>query len=100
MYQTCSTGRGYKGSVSIINSNGRLQLRFHYGGKRHYLSMGWLDTPANRKLAELKAAEIEKDILYERLDATLRRYKPASSLTLPAGERDIFAKSIAVACFS
>ncbi|MUG95720.1 DUF3596 domain-containing protein [Scytonema sp. UIC 10036] len=76
-----SRGRGYKGSVSIINSNGRLQLRFHYGGKRHYFSTGWLDTPASRKLAELKAAEIEKDILYERLDETLAKYKPASSLS-------------------
>jgi integrase len=81
MYQDSSRQRGYKGSVSIINSNGRIQLRFHYAGKRHYLSTGWLDTPASRKLAELKAAEIEKDILYERLDETLAKYKPASSLS-------------------
>lgn len=81
MYQHSFRGRGYKGSVSIINSNDRLQLRFHYAGKRHYLSTGWLDTPASRKLAEIKAAEIEKDILYERLDETLAKYKPASSLS-------------------
>lgn len=81
MYQDSSRERGYKGSVSIINSNGRIQLRFHYAGKRHYLSTGWRDTPASRKLAELKAAEIEKDILYERLDETLAKYKPASSLS-------------------
>jgi integrase len=81
MYQEPSRGRGYKGSVSIINSNGRLQLRFHYGGKRHYLSTGWLDTPTTRKLAELKAAEIEKDILYERFDESFGKYKPASSLS-------------------
>ncbi|WP_228038278.1 Arm DNA-binding domain-containing protein [Nostoc sp. LEGE 12450] len=81
MYQDSSRERGYKGSVSIINSNGRIQLRFHYAGKRHYLSTGWLDTPASRKLAKLKAAEIEKDILYEQLDETLAKYKPASSLS-------------------
>jgi integrase len=81
MYQNSSRERGYKGSVSIINSNGRIQLRFHYAGKRHYLSTGWLDNAISRKLAELKAAEIEKDILYERLDVTLAKYKPASSLS-------------------
>nr|WP_103123746.1 site-specific integrase [Nostoc cycadae] len=81
MYSKTSKGRGYKGSVSIINSNDRLQLRFHYGGKRHYLSTGLLDTPTNRKLAEYKAAEIEKDILYERFDESLAKYKPASSLS-------------------
>ncbi|RCJ21002.1 integrase [Nostoc sp. ATCC 43529] len=81
MYQNSSKGRGYKGSVSIINSNGRLQLRFHYGGKRHYLSTGLLNTAANWKLAEDKAAEIEKDILYERFDESLAKYKPASSLS-------------------
>ncbi len=81
MYQNSSKGRGYKGSVSIINSNGRLQLRFHYGGKRHYLSTGLLNTAANWKLAEYKAAEIEKDILYERFDESLAKYKPASSLS-------------------
>jgi integrase len=81
MYQDSSRERGYKGSVSIINSNGRIQLRFHYAGKRHYLSTGWLDNAISRKLAELKAAEIEKDILYERLDVTLAKYKPASSLS-------------------
>ncbi|AFY42221.1 integrase family protein [Nostoc sp. PCC 7107] len=81
MYSKTSKGRGYKGSVSIINSNDRLQLRFHYGGKRHYLSTGLLNTPANWKLAEYKAAEIEKDILHERFDESLAKYKPASSLS-------------------
>ncbi|MBD2502316.1 site-specific integrase [Anabaena azotica] len=81
MFSKNSKERGYKGSVSIISSNGRLQLRFHYGGKRHYLSTGLLDIPANRKLAEFKAAEIEKDILYERFDESLEKYKPRSSLS-------------------
>jgi integrase len=58
-----------------------LQLRFHYGGKRHYISTGLADTPANRKLAEFRASEIEKDILYERFDPTLEKYKPKSALS-------------------
>ena len=36
--------RHSKGTVAIIISNDRLQLRFNYGGKRHYLSLGLSDT--------------------------------------------------------
>ena len=56
------TGRASKGSVSVILSNRRLQLRFHFSGKRYYISTGYPDTPHHRKLAKLKASEIEKDI--------------------------------------
>jgi len=63
MYSTTPTGKAFKGSVSIINSNGRLQLRFRYAGKRKYISLGFSDTPQNRKLAEMRAREIELDIL-------------------------------------
>jgi integrase len=73
------TAKASKGSVVIISSNDRLQLRFSFGGKRRYLSMGLPDIPINRRLAELKAAEIEKDILYERFDTTLQKYQSASS---------------------
>ena len=81
MYSQTPTGKASKGSVVIINSNGRLQLRFSYCGKRHYISIGLPDSPTNRKLAELRASEIEKDILYERFDATLQKYKPNTSLS-------------------
>ncbi|KZL51247.1 integrase [Nodularia spumigena CENA596] len=81
MYSETPTERGSKGSVSIINSNGRLQLRFHYGGRRYYFSTGWADTPTSRKLAELKAEEVEEDILWERFDESLEKYKPKSSLS-------------------
>lgn len=80
MFSKTPTGRASKGSVSVISSNNRLQLRFSYGGKRHYVSTGFADTPANRKLAQLKAAQIEQDIIYERLDTTLEKYKPKSAL--------------------
>ncbi|BAU08425.1 phage integrase [Fischerella sp. NIES-3754] len=58
-----SQRKASKGTVQIKNSNERLQLVFSYTGKRHYLSTGFTDTPANRKLAEMKARQIELDIL-------------------------------------
>jgi integrase len=81
MFSKTPTGRASKGSVSVIISNSRLQLRFRYRGERYYISTGLADTPNNRKLAELKASEIEKDILCERLDLTLEKYQAQSALT-------------------
>ncbi len=71
-------GRAPKGSVQIKNSNGRLQLVFSYGGKRHYVSTGFADAPVNRKSAEMKARQIELDILSGNFDASLAKYKPES----------------------
>lgn len=80
MPQTATKRRKSKGSVAIINSNGRLQLRFSYAGKRHYLSTGYADTPQHRQLAEIRAKEIEKDILFERFDPShLGKYLPQAS---------------------
>ena len=70
-----------KGSVQIKVSNGRLQLVFSYRGKRHYLSLGFPDTSQTRKLAEMRAREIELDILSGHFDETLAKYKPASALS-------------------
>lgn len=70
-----------KGSVSILVSNNRLQLRFHFNGKRHYLSLGLPDNKLNRKAAEAKAKLIESDIAFERFDPTLAKYKPHSALS-------------------
>ena len=77
--------RHSKGTVAIIVSNERLQLRFNYGGKRHYLSLGLSDTQVNRKVAEAKAKLIESDIIYERLDPTLDKYRPqiAAKIDVP-----------------
>jgi integrase len=88
MYSNHS-GRANKGTVQIKVSNNRLQLVFRVGGKRHYLSTGFIDTPANRRLAEFKAREIEKDILYERFDPTLEKYKPESVLSTVTSVRSI-----------
>ncbi len=81
MYSNTVTGNSPKGSVALLSSNGRLQLRFSYGGKRHYVSTGLADTATNRQLAQTRASEIEKDILEERFDETLEKYKPKSALS-------------------
>jgi integrase len=81
MYSQNTHTRASKGSVKIFVSNGRLQLRFSYGGKRHYLSLGLAaDDKRNWKVAERKAAIIDDDIQKKRLDMTLAKYKPQSAL--------------------
>jgi integrase len=81
MYSIPSSRKASKGSVQVINSNNRLQLRFRYAGKRHYLSMGLPDTVINRKAAEAKARQIELDIISGNFDETLDKYKPQSALS-------------------
>lgn len=71
-----------KGTVAILVSHHRLQLRFNYAGKRHYLSLGLSDTRVNRSIAEAKAKLIESDILNERLDLTLEKYKSQTPLSI------------------
>jgi integrase len=82
MYSNTPTGKATKGSVQIVTSHDRLQLRFRHSGKRHCLSLGFADTVANRKLAEMRAREIELDILSGHFDPTLARYKPQVALSL------------------
>lgn len=65
-----------KGDVRVHNDKGWLRLVWSCYGKRHWLSLGLPDSRTNRKVAELKAAEIQKDILYERFDSTLTKYRP------------------------
>lgn len=68
-----------KGTVSVEAFQGRLRLRLPrqlYDGKQKYLTLGLPDTSEHRRIAELKAAEIEKDILFERFDHSLNKYKP------------------------
>ncbi|NHC37476.1 Arm DNA-binding domain-containing protein [Scytonema millei] len=48
MYSESRKQKASKGAVRVKNSNGRLQLVFSYGGKRHYLSLGFDDTPTTR----------------------------------------------------
>lgn len=81
MYSKDTQHKASKGSVQIKTSNGRLQLVFSYGGKRHYLSLGLQDNKLNRKAAEAKGKIIEADIAYERFDDTLAKYKPQTALS-------------------
>ncbi|MBD2256902.1 site-specific integrase [Pseudanabaena sp. FACHB-2040] len=81
MYSDTPQQKASKGSVQVINSNGRLQLRFRYGEKRHYLSLGLPDTKINRKAAKAKARQIELDIVSGNFDATLAKYKPQTALS-------------------
>ena len=81
MQSKSSSSKATKGSVVVFNSHNRLQLRFRFGGKRRYISLGLADTQLNRRFAELKAAEIEQDILKEKFDSTLEKYRSASDKT-------------------
>ncbi len=65
-----------KGTVSLVNSNGRLQARFRWGGRRFYLSLGVTDTPKNRKLVAGRVAELEKDLAYGVFQGDLTKYQP------------------------
>ena len=74
-----------KGRVGVSSCKGVLRLslpRFVCGGERRYLYLGLQDNPDNRKLAEAKARQIEADIIYERFDPTLERYRPQEAMTV------------------
>ena len=81
MHSINTQHKASKGSVQIKNSNGRLQLAFSHGGKRHYLSLGLPDNKVNRKAAQAKASLIESDIAFDRFDPTLAKYKPQLALS-------------------
>jgi integrase len=79
MYSKSVSRKASGGSVQIKVSNGRLQLVFTYAGERKYLSLGLRDSPATRKVAEAKAKLMESDIVYERFDSTLEKYRVKSA---------------------
>jgi integrase len=79
MYAQSSPRKAASGSVQIKLSNDRLQLVFTYEGKRRYLSLGLWDSPATRKVAEAKAKLIESDIIFDRFDPTLEKYRVKAS---------------------
>jgi integrase len=81
MYSKNPQHKASKGSVQVKVSNNRLQLVFSFGGKCHYLSLGFTNTPQTRKLAEMRAREIKLDIISGNFDPTLAKYKPESILS-------------------
>ena len=70
-----------KGTVRIKNSRGWLQLVFTFNGRRRYLSLGLTDTKTARALAEMKAKQIELDILSGNFDETLAKYQPRAAVS-------------------
>ncbi|MER3433155.1 MAG: site-specific integrase [Leptolyngbya sp. ERB_1_1] len=78
--------RAAKGTVSIESVKGRLRLCWRYQGQRFYLTLGYPDTAKHHAIARLKANQIQSDLLYERFDPSLAKYKPNAtapkSLTL------------------
>ncbi len=72
--------------IRIENIQGRLRLRLPrqlFGGKQKYLTLGFPDNSDYRKFAELKARQIEMDILTEQFDPTFEKYKPRSYRAQP-----------------
>lgn len=67
-----------KGSVGVESFQGRLRLRLprQVATGNRYLTLGLADTRENRKIALAKAKLIESDIVLERFDASLEKYKP------------------------
>jgi len=68
-----------KGTVSLVNSNGRLQARFRWQGKRYYLSLGVTDTPKNRRLVAGRVAQIQRDLDYGEFTGDLSKYQPQAA---------------------
>ena len=86
MKPTNTQAKALKGSVALKISNNRIQLVFTALGKRYYLSTGFVDTPANRKVALRKASLIEDDIFKEKFDPTLEKYKSPTGKITPIEE--------------
>lgn len=74
--------------VKIKASNKRLQLVYTYQGRREYISLGLSATAVNQRLAELKAAEIEQDFLYDRFKGKAH-YAPGLQIIEPVNQGTI-----------
>lgn len=79
------------GKVGLNISNGTIQLRFLWEGKRKKLAVGLRDTPEYRKIARKKADLLERDLAYECVDHTFEKYRV---LAKPGGSciPDLWAK--------
>lgn len=74
-----SKDRQNKGTISVEVFQERLRLRLPrqlFEGKQKYLTLGLSNAKINLKIAEAKAHEIESDIVLERFDYTLDKYRP------------------------
>ncbi len=74
-----TAGKKSKGSVGVEVNQGRLRIRLPrhiYGGVQKYFYPGLSDTKEHWRIARAKAQQIESDIVFERFDPTLEKYKP------------------------
>ncbi|AGY57601.1 Arm DNA-binding domain-containing protein [Gloeobacter kilaueensis] len=55
-------GKSGKGTVVIEVANGRLRLRWRVAGERYATALGLAEGVVNRKVAQMKAKQIEGDI--------------------------------------
>jgi integrase len=67
-----------KGTVTIINANGRIRLRWRFKAIRHSISLGEY-TKSNLIQARIIALKIEQDILLNNFDKTLNSYSENKS---------------------
>ncbi|MBM0743948.1 DUF3596 domain-containing protein [Phormidium sp. CLA17] len=69
--------KAQKGTVRIQSLRGRLRLIWTFAGKRYFFALELGDGKANRAVAELKAKQIERDIVNDLFDPTLEKYRAA-----------------------
>lgn len=65
-----------KGEISVSNYEGRIRLRWRYGGQRYSLNLPYPYSNENLHHATVKVAEIKLDILKGEFDTSLVKYKP------------------------
>jgi integrase len=78
------------GTVTVRNSNNRLQLVFTHLGKRHFVSLGLAHSPLNMRKAQEIAFEVQRDIEYGEFDVTYQKYRSLSNPSpdaAPSGRR-------------
>lgn len=75
-----------KGSVNVAVFKDRLRLAWSWEGKRFWLYIGLPDTIVNRKVASMKASQIELDIASGNFDPSLAKYKPQKQESISVSE--------------
>jgi integrase len=70
-------GKTQKGTVTVHSVKERLRLVWSFCGKRYFFALELQDSRANRAIAELKAKQIQRDIVNDLFDPTLEKYRAA-----------------------
>lgn len=86
--------RATKGTVSIQSVRDRLRLAWRVDGTRYHLSLGYPDTPRHRAIADLKASEIQRKILFGQFDPNEYKSKPQAKIVQLDSIREIWEKFV------